>query len=65
MARGERDLGNGGPSGPGDVGMDRYVAKLKAWGYRGPLSIEREITGKEQRANIREAIGLLERLRKA
>ena len=53
------------PLGQGDVGMDRYVAKLKALGYRGPLSIEREITGKEQRANIREAIALLERLREA
>ena len=53
------------PLGQGDVGMDRYVAKLKALGYRGPLSIEREITGKEQRADIREAIALLQRLRKA
>ena len=51
------------PLGQGDVGMDRYVAKLRGIGYRGPLSIEREITGEEQRGDIREAIALLERLR--
>ena len=53
------------PLGQGDVGMGRYVAKLKGLGYRGPLSIEREITGEEQRADIREAIALLERLRRS
>ena len=52
------------PLGQGDVGMDRYVAKLRGIGYRGPLSIEREITGEEQRGDIREAIALLERLRR-
>ena len=50
--------------GQGDVGMDRYVAKLKALGYRGPLSIEREITGEKQLADMREAIALLKRLRR-
>ena len=52
------------PLGQGDVGMERYVAKLKALGYRGPLSIEREITGEKQLADMREAIALLERLRR-
>ena len=53
------------PLGEGDVGMDRYVAKLKELGYRGPLVIEREIVGDEQRADIRRAIELLEKLRQS
>jgi len=53
------------PLGQGDVGMDRYVAKLKEVGYSGPLTIEREITGAAQRDDILQAIALLERLRKA
>ncbi len=43
--------------------MDRFVAKLKEIGYTGPLIIEREILGDEQRKDILEAIALLERLR--
>jgi sugar phosphate isomerase/epimerase len=50
------------PLGQGEVGMDRFVAKLKEIGYHGPLTIEREITGEAQRADIREAIALLRRL---
>ncbi len=53
------------PLGKGDVGMDRFVAKLKEIGYDGPLTIEREIVGDEQRADILQAIALLERLRAA
>ena len=53
------------PLGEGDVGMDNYVAKLKEVGYTGPLTIEREITGEEQRDDILRAIALLERLRTA
>lgn len=51
------------PLGAGDVGMDRFIAKLKEIGYRGPLTIEREIVGEQQRADILEAIALLNRLR--
>ncbi len=51
------------PLGQGDVGMDRYVAKLKEIGYRGPLVIEREVLGEEQREDILQAIALLEGLR--
>ncbi len=51
------------PLGDGDVGMDRYVEALKALGYKGPLIIEREIVGEEQRADIRRAIALLNGLR--
>jgi sugar phosphate isomerase/epimerase len=43
--------------------MDRFVAKLKEIGYTGPLTIEREIVGEAQRADIKEAIALLESLR--
>ena len=49
--------------GEGDVGMDRYVAKLKQIGYKGPLTIEREITGEAQRGDLTSAIALLEKLR--
>ena len=51
------------PLGEGDVGMDRYVAALRGVGYAGPLTIEREIVGEEQRADIRRAVALLNRLR--
>lgn len=57
-------LGSETPLGKGDVGMDRFVAKLKQIGYQGPLTIEREILGEAQRADIMQAIALLEKLRK-
>lgn len=57
--------GSESPLGKGDVGMDRFVAKLKEIGYTGPLTIEREIVGEEQRADILEAIALLNKLRAA
>jgi sugar phosphate isomerase/epimerase len=50
--------------GQGAVGMDRFIAKLKEVGYRGPLTIEREIEDQDQKLrDIKMAIGLLERLR--
>ena len=52
------------PLGEGDVGMDRYVEALRNAGYTGPLTIEREIVGEEQRADIRRAIELLNGLRR-
>lgn len=51
------------PLGQGDVGMDRFIAKLKEIGYQGPLIIEREIVGDAQREDILGAVALLERLR--
>lgn len=51
------------PLGEGDVGMGRYVAALQRIGYRGPLTIEREIVGEAQREDIRNAIELLNGLR--
>ncbi len=51
------------PLGDGDVGMQRYVRTLREIGYAGPLVIEREIVGEEQRADIGRAIALLNRVR--
>jgi sugar phosphate isomerase/epimerase len=51
------------PLGDGDVGMQRYVRTLQEIGYAGPLVIEREIVGEEQRADIGRAIALLNRIR--
>ena len=45
--------------------MERFVAKLKDYGYSGPLTIEREIVGDAQRADIEQGVALLERLRAA
>ncbi len=59
----EGEWGSETPLGQGDVGMDRFVAKLKEIGYTGPLTIEREILGDAQRKDILEAIALLESLR--
>ena len=51
------------PLGEGDVDMQRYVRTLREIGYAGPLVIEREIVGDEQRADIRRAVDLLNGIR--
>ncbi len=51
------------PLGQGDVGIERFIKKLKEIGYEGPLTIEREITGEQQVKDVMEAKKLLERLR--
>ncbi len=67
-------LGSEMPLGEGAVGIDRFIAKLKEVGYKGPLTIEREVSleqamddrhkeGLSHLADIRNAIKLLERLR--
>jgi sugar phosphate isomerase/epimerase len=67
-------LGTETPLGEGSVGIDRFVATLKAIGYKGPLTIEREVSleqdmddrhkeGLSHLDDIRNAIHLLERLR--
>ncbi len=56
-------LGHETPLGGGQVGMERFVAKLREIGYQGPLIIEREIVGAAQREDIRRAIALLNHLR--
>jgi len=42
-------LGEEKPLGQGSVGMERFIAKLKEIGYRGPLTIEREAHDPAQR----------------
>jgi len=49
--------------GQGAVGMERFIAKLKEIGYKGPLSIEREAHDPVQRLrDIRMEVELLRRL---
>lgn len=56
-------LGTEQPLGKGSVGIERFIAKLKQIGFRGPLNIEREVEDQEQRRrDIREAVELLRRL---
>ena len=59
----EGALGSEYPLGQGDVGMDRYVAKLKEIGYTGPITMEREIPDWDRKVNdLVEAKKLLESL---
>jgi sugar phosphate isomerase/epimerase len=45
-------LGEETPLGEGDVDLPRWLDRLLTLGYRGPLTIEREISGEEQRRDI-------------
>lgn len=57
-------LGTERPLGQGAVGMERFMAKLKEIGYKGPLNIEREIEDMEQRyADMAMGVKLIEGLR--
>ena len=51
--------------GEGDVGMETYLRTLKDLGYRGPLTIEREIAHdrERQKRDIGTAMELLQRLK--
>ncbi len=51
------------PLGQGDVNIPLFLRTLNDLGYDGPLTIEREISGEQQKKDIAEAIGLLKRLR--
>lgn len=56
-------LGTEHPLGQGDVGMERFIAKLKEIGFKGALNIEREIPDHQQRlADIKGGVQLLRRL---
>jgi len=56
-------LGTESPLGSGDVDIDRFLAKLKEIGFRGPLNVEREAENQQERLHdIREAVALLKRL---
>jgi sugar phosphate isomerase/epimerase len=53
------------PLGEGDVNIPAFVRELVTLGYTGPLTIEREISGRRQFKDVRKGIALLERLREA
>ncbi|MBI5821872.1 MAG: sugar phosphate isomerase/epimerase [Verrucomicrobia bacterium] len=55
-------LGTEVPLGQGEVGFERFIAKLREIGYTGPLCIEREISGDRQIADVRQGIELLRRI---
>jgi L-ribulose-5-phosphate 3-epimerase len=56
-------LGTERPLGKGSVGMERFIAKLKAIHYKGPLTIEREAHDAEERKrDIHAAVALLGKL---
>jgi sugar phosphate isomerase/epimerase len=57
-----RSLGEETPLGQGKVDLPALLRGLKALGYSGPLTIEREISGEQQIKDIRAAKELLERL---
>lgn len=54
-----RSLGREVPVGQGKVNFPAFLRALYDVGYRGPLSIEREISGAEQIADIRKAVAYL------
>ena len=57
-------LGSEKPLGQGAVGMEKFLAKLKEVGFKGPLNIEREAENQEHRiADMKMAVGLLRRLK--
>jgi len=51
------------PLGQGAVGIETFLRTLHDLGYDGPLTIEREISGEQQKQDIAAAVKLLERLR--
>jgi sugar phosphate isomerase/epimerase len=57
-----RELGKEVAIGEGKVDFPVLIAKLKKIGYRNPLTIEREIGGDKQRADILAAKAYLEKL---
>ena len=57
-----KDLGKEVPIGQGKVNFPAFIQRLKNSGYHGPLTIEREISGEKQAADIRQAKAYLEKL---
>lgn len=53
-------LGKEKPLGEGAVDVPRWIEKLLEVGYRGPLTIEREIAGEEQKRDVVRAKALIE-----
>ncbi|HKW62758.1 MAG TPA: sugar phosphate isomerase/epimerase family protein [Candidatus Acidoferrum sp.] len=57
-----KDLGKEVPIGKGKVDFSRIIERLKQLNYQGAVTIEREISGPQQVADVREAKAYLERL---
>ena len=53
-------LGEETPLGEGDVNLREWLKRLLELGYRGPLTIEREISGEQQKQDILSGSALLE-----
>jgi len=58
-------LGTEVPLGEGDVGIDKFIATLKRIGFKGPLTIEREVPDPPQTDDMIKAKALLESLVKS
>ena len=56
----DETLGHETALGEGDVRFDLLIRRLKAKGFEGPLTIEREISGPQQVEDIKKAMALLE-----
>ena len=53
------NLGHEHKVGTGRVNFDYIIKKLHSFGYKGPLTIEREITGEQQKKDILDTINYL------
>lgn len=58
----ENKLGHETPLNEGDVNIPEWIKALLETGFTGPLTIEREIAGEEQKKDIRKAVELLNHL---
>ena len=56
------ELGNEVPLGQGKVHYPAFIKKLKEIGYQGDITIEREMTGPDQKRDILSARELLEEI---
>ena len=61
--KGEGQLGQEKRLGEGEVGLERFLAKLKEVGYEGPITIEREVPGEQQMQDFLAGKKLLEGLK--
>ena len=57
-----KELGKEVPIGEGKVDFPRIIERLKQFNYQGAVTIEREISGPQQVADVREAKAYLEKL---
>lgn len=55
-------IGQETPLGEGDVDFENWLRKLLDMGYKGPITIEREIEGEEQAHDLSRAKALIERV---